>query len=274
MFFWLSKILWAVVSPGMLLILLLALGLLFHFKGLEKLSIVLLFLSLGGFLIIAITPLPQLFFSVLENRFPVTKELPKRIDGIIVLGGSVEEAIYEQKGLVTLNSTAERLSEFVKLGRAYPKAKMVFTGGTNNLSAVGKTEADTSRQFFKDVGFDVSRIVFEDQSRNTIENVKHAKEIIKPKKDENWILVTSAFHMPRSVGVFRKQEWDVIPYPTDFRLDETKSYGLHYDIIDGLSILDVGLHEYAGLIVYYLKGETQSLFPSPEKQTDKKGRKS
>lgn len=254
----------------MFLILLLALGLAFHYaKGFEKLSTLLISGSLLGFLIIAITPLPYALFSILENRFPVAQKLPAKVAGIIVLGGSVDEVIYHQKGLVTLNGAGERLVAFAKLARQYPNAKLIFTGGTNSLSDVPKTEAQASEQFLKDVGVNTSKIIFEDKSRNTIENAKNVKELVQPKKGENWVLITSAFHMPRSVGVFEKQGWTIIPYPTDFRVNENSLSRLHYNVIDGLDILDVALHEYVGLAVYYLKGEMDKLFPSSNSTTKK-----
>lgn len=107
------------------------------------------------------------------------------------------------------------------------------------------------------------RVIYERDSRNTFENAKLSKELLKPQPEETWILVTSAFHMPRAVGVFRKQAWEVIPYPVDFEAPSDARLRLRLDLAKGLQEMSKASHEWLGLVVYWLTGRTSAPFPGP-----------
>jgi uncharacterized SAM-binding protein YcdF (DUF218 family) len=120
------------------------------------------------------------------------------------------------------------------------------------------TEADTARLFFQQQGLDIRRITFENRSRNTYENVVFTKALVKPLPEQVWILVSSAQDMPRSVGIFRKQEWPVFPVPVAYKTGDQSDH-----LSDDLSAIDDNVHEWLGLVVYYLTGKTDALFPAP-----------
>ncbi len=159
--------------------------------------------------------------AVLEDRFPVITSITEPVDGIIVLGGSVDQYLGQTRKQIILNNAAERLTSFVALARQFPKAKLVFTGGSGRLDQTHK-EADTAREFFTSMGLPQSRIIFEDRSRNTFENGIFTHRLVKPKASERWLLITSARHMPRSIGVFRQLGWNTIPYPVDYHTEGSR----------------------------------------------------
>ena len=153
----------------------------------------------------------------LEDRFPRPDPPPARVDGIVVLGGAVEQDLTEARGIPALNGAAERMTEPVALMRRYPDARLVFTGGQGALLHGGLTEADVARQLWTGMGVPPERMVFETASRNTHENAVLARALAKPRPGETWLLITSASHMPRSVGVFRQAGWTVVPWPVNYR---------------------------------------------------------
>ena len=127
------------------------------------------------------------------------------------------------------------------------------------------TESDIARKLFLSLGLEESRLLFEDKSRNTYENAEFTKALVQPKSGETWLLVTSAYHMPRSVGIFRKVDFPVVPFPVDFT-----SMGDKRDFLRpsaearlGLKHTDRAVREWIGLAAYYLTGKTSALLPAP-----------
>ena len=165
---------------------------------------------------LTLLPVGQLTLRPLEERFP-QPDLPARIDGIILLGGSVHTEMTADRGQPVLNSAAERITEFVALARRYPEARLVFTGGSGFVFAGDLREADVIRDVLDGLGFDISRIAFERELRNTYENAVFSRPLVNPEPGETWLLITSAAHMPRSVGIFRRAGWPVLAYPVDYR---------------------------------------------------------
>ena len=125
-------------------------------------------------------------------------------------------------------------------------------------------EADYAPDVFALFSVDANRILYEDQSRNTAENARLSRELAIPQDGENWVLITSAFHMPRSVGAFRKAGWKIIAYPVDFGTTGTQGVTPTFDFRGGLGRLSRALHECLGLLFYWLTDRTDSLFPGPE----------
>ena len=114
------------------------------------------------------------------------------------------------------------------------------------------------------MGLDQGDVVYEDRSRNTFENALFTRDLVKPKEGERWLLVTSAMHMPRAVGVFRKVGFPVIAYPVDFRTNgEFWRAGVPGDTGSAVSMVENAMHEWLGLIAYRLTGKTDALFPAP-----------
>ena len=156
------------------------------------------------------------------------------------------------------------MTEFVALARRFPEARLVFSGGSGMVLQQDVKEAETARLFFAQMGLDTSRIVFEDQSRNTYENAHYTYKLLAPKANERWVLITSASHMPRSVGSFRKAGWRPIPFPVDFSTLGTPQWHIGFNMVNGLRWFGTGLRAWLGLAAYRLLGRTDALFPGPQ----------
>lgn len=238
-------------------------GLLLHFRRRRTASLICLSVSLGLLTLIAVLPIGAWMLAPLENRFPPVRTLPANVTGIIVLGGAVDTDLSAARGMPSLNGDAERMTSLVYLARQYPNARLAFTGGNGALIHGSNTEADVARTLFTELGVNQSRIVYEDRSRNTYENVVLLKALVQPQPGQLWLLVTSAWHMPRAVGLFRQAGWSVLPYPVGY-----KTASLLVDLHDGfpgrLGKVDAATHEWAGLLAYFLLGRTSAFFPAPQ----------
>ncbi|MBI2241480.1 MAG: YdcF family protein [Magnetospirillum gryphiswaldense] len=221
----------------------------------------LLALGTALLLVIAVLPWKSLLIQPLEDRF-VQASLPDDVAGIVVLGGALDPVVSAARDQVSANGAVERVTSLVTLGRRYPQARLIFSGGSGSLTTQDLKEAPVARRFLDELGFDTSRVVFEDQSRNTRENATFSMELMEPKPGETWLLVTSALHMPRSMGAFRAAGWTIQPYPVDY-VTSGRDEGLGFDLGGALSKLDVGMHEWLGLAYYRLRGWSDSLFPAP-----------
>jgi uncharacterized SAM-binding protein YcdF (DUF218 family) len=233
------------------------------FLGRRLLIAAVVLLAICGF-----SPLGNWLLYPLEQRFPPWDAARGVPDGIIVLGGSIEPELSVAHGRAALTHAADRLIAAAALARRYPNARIVFTGGNANLvSDDTAKEADYALSLFESLGIPRERLTMERRSRNTQENAEFSKMIAAPKSGERWLLVTSAYHMPRSVGLFRKAGFAVEPYPVDWRV------GGRADILtlsslssEGLDRVDTGIREWMGLAAYWISGKTRELFPGPDPQ--------
>ncbi len=216
-------------------------------------------------LFVAIVPVGPWVIWHLENRFPVNQSLPDRIAGIIVAGGIVDPVASEARGQPVISGAVERITAASKLAVQFPDAKVIFSGGSGDLFRQELKEADYVAPIFQQLGVSPERIVFENQARNTVENAEITLRIANPQPGETWILVTSAFHMPRAIGTFRKSGWNIIAYPTDFGSAPAFEWRYGFNLVGGMHKLNNALHEILGLIFYRLTGKTDAFYPSPEK---------
>jgi uncharacterized SAM-binding protein YcdF (DUF218 family) len=265
MFFILSKIVGYLIAPSHLAVFATSIGVTLGFTRFSRIGRRLACVGVVALLAFAVSPLAYFIALPLENRFPAPPKDVAPPDGIIVLGGSVDENLSGQRGDgVRLNNSDERLTAAVALTRRFPQARLVFAGGTAAMLGSPFTEAQVVKRFWRDMGVDVEDAIFEDRSRNTYENAAYVRELAKPKQNERWLLVTSAIHMPRAVGVFRKAGVPIVPYPVDFRttgrLDDW-SFPRHAPA--ALDLIDSAAHEWAGLVAYRLTVKTTALFPEP-----------
>lgn len=264
MFFIVSKILGPLFEPLNFLILVGVLGLVLVVFGLRRSGFGLAATSLVVFAIVGFSPLSSILLRPIEDRFPPPpKDMPAP-SGILVLGGALNEDLALARGQVSLNEAAERLTAAVALSRRFPETKLVFTGGSASLRQTGDDEAKGVRRLWLDLGVPAERMTFEDKSRNTYENAVMTREIVHPRAGERWLLVTSAYHMPRSVGIFRKAGWPVVAYPVDFRtFGDSRDFNVSFSALDSFQRLEPALHEWIGLVAYRLTGKTDALFPAP-----------
>lgn len=261
--FVLSKVLWWFAQPTRLwLILTILSSLLLYSAFFRQARIALLSLTIGA-LAAFVLPIHLYTMRPLEQRFPQAS-LPEQITGIIVLGGAVDQILTEVYGQANLNSAAERMTEAVQLALQYPNTKLVFSGGSAEVNPRSSfREADVAAQFYQELGLNSDRLVFESESRNTFENAVFTKELLNPQKDELWVLLTSAFHMPRAVGIFEALEWEVIPYPVDYRVGLNVETSPQVLFSGKLFIFDLAVKEWLGLFAYKLMGRTSAFFPKP-----------
>jgi uncharacterized SAM-binding protein YcdF (DUF218 family) len=262
MLFALSKIFWWIASPGNLIVLWVTLGTLAALLGRRRTARSILIPTTVLCLSITFLPLRGWLLAPLEDRFPAPQTLPEHVDGVIVLGGSIDAELSEQRHQPAISSSGERLIALADLSRRYPQAKLVFTGGSASLFDDHAREADIARDVFAEMGVPVDRVIYERESRNTYENAEFSKILVHPEPGEIWLLITSAYHMPRSVGIFRKIGWQVVPYPVDYGVPP--GGGPAPDaFLDGLEGTHWALREWFGLVFYYAAGRTDSLFPGP-----------
>ena len=264
MLFWFSTVFWVVVAPGNLALIVAAAGVLLMWTPWKRTGRRLATVGALALLAIAILPLGTWLARPLENRFPALAETPPVVDGIIVLGGASRTGLTESRGQPAVNDSAERLLTFAELARHYPRARLVFTGGTGSLDPGELREADVARQVLIRAGLDVSRVKFERASRNIYENASLARQVADPAPDETWMLVMSAMYMPRAVGVFREAGWRVLPVPVDYRTGPGPGWAYGFNLTRRGDFFSVALREWVGLIAYRVLGRTDAFFPGPD----------
>jgi uncharacterized SAM-binding protein YcdF (DUF218 family) len=257
-FFGLSKLTWLFLQPDSWIVLAILMIWLTLKLGWQRLSNQLLSLTLVFLLLLALLPVGDWLILPLESHFTVNPVLPAEVDGIILLGGAVNpslSAVWEQ---AEIGSAAERLFAMQTLARRYPQAKLVFTGGSGELLQQQHKGADWVKVLFNETSDISSRIQFERESRNTYENAVLSKALVQPRPSETWVLITSAFHMPRSVGVFCRQGWSVLPYPVDHYGHKDRLLRVEFDLANHLHVLRVAVREWIGLLAYRLTGKTSN----------------
>lgn len=263
MFFYAAKLTWYLLQPSAALVVLLVVGLLAIGLGFVRTGGALVLVVAAGLLVGGFLPLGPALLLPLENRFPRPAP-PQSVTGIVVLGGAVDDRISRARGGFALVDAGERLTEAVSLSRRYPDARIVFSGGSADLRPDGSSEADAALAFQISMGVPQSRITVETKSRDTAENARFTKAIIDPKPGDTWLLVTSAWHMPRSVGCFRAVGWDVTAWPTDYRTAGPEDlWAIMPRPSAGLTLVDIAAKEWIGLLAYRLAGRTSALFPRP-----------
>ncbi len=264
MFYALSKILWFCLQPSSLIGLTLLLGLVALARNRVRLG---RWLLTGGTLALAIgglAPVGDLLIAPLENRFQHADPGSGPVHGIIVLGGAEDPRLSRSRDVMSLNEAAERMTETVALSRRFPEARIVFSGGSDALITTKPPEAETAAKLLEALGVAASRMTLEAKSRNTHENAVFTRDLIQQKPGERWLLVTTAWHMPRAMGCFRQAGVRVEPWPVDYRTPQAfEWFRLYSSLPEGLRRLDFVMKEYVGLVAYRLTGRTDALFPRP-----------
>lgn len=194
---------------------------------------------------------PDTLLRPLENRYSVPTA--QRVDehvGMIVLGGAIgRPEVYQARGQVPLGEAAERISLPVGLMRQHPKLELVFSGGEGRLLTTGVSEAELAKVFYEQQGVDMTRVTLESGSRTTRENAQQVAKLLGPRCQQPWLLVTSAWHMPRSMAEFEAVGCKVTPYPVDFMTGESTPL-TEYSLAHSLVRWQTALHEWLGLLVY------------------------
>ncbi len=223
-------------------------------------------LAVAGFVLLAVAgylPLGELLIHPLENRFPPWESSRGAPTGIVVLGGVIATSLTLNRGSPAVGGPTARIIALAKLARQFPAARIIFSSGDASLIPGGPAEADVIYRALDVFGVPRQRVELERRARNTAENASFSKAIANPKPGERWLLVTSAAHMPRAVGCFRRVGFPVEAYPVDWTTFTRLRFGVSQTLSGGLGSTDFAVHEWLGLLAYWLTGRTSDLLPGP-----------
>ena len=260
MSFYLSKILWLILNPFNIFIFVTLLSIFLYFVKLRRLSLIIFLINFVFIALISFLPIGSYLIYNIEKEYHSYIKPPDQVDGILILGGATNPLLYNEYNQISLNGSSERLVESVFIIKKFDKAKVIFSGGSGILNRPDFDHAQVAKSFYKKIGIEIDKIIFEDNSRNTYENIIYSKKIANPKINENWLLITSASHMKRALLIADKNNWDLIPYAVDFK--NIKEFKLipNLNLLSNLNSFQQGSHEWLGLVSYYLMGITDKVF--------------
>jgi uncharacterized SAM-binding protein YcdF (DUF218 family) len=261
LFFFGSKILWQLISPDNLFVISLLVALLLHYMGKNLYARRIFAFLIISVVFLSLFPLGSWLLYPLETRYQHNRKLPDRVDGVILLGGSVMPESSRDWQQLEIKDSGERLKGFIDLAHQFPNARLVFTGGSASITGNTPTEASILKLHLDELGINTERVVFEDRARNTAENASFTRQLVNPGPDSNWIVITTAYHMPRSIGVFCQVGWSVIPYAVDHRTNPDKLFEIRFNLLSNASDLKLAMHEWVGLLAYYISGRIAQPFP-------------
>jgi uncharacterized SAM-binding protein YcdF (DUF218 family) len=238
-------LIWSFASPSQLILVAAVLAAVFWRRAVgHKLAV----MAVGLLLLFGLAPIGNLLLEPLESRFEIPTGL-SNVDGIIVLGGWEHIALSDFYSQPQLSDAGDRMTTFLMLAAAHPEARLVHSG-----------TLEVARSLILGAGVAPSRVVLEGRATNTCESAPATRDLVEPRPEQRWLLVTSAAHMPRAVACFRAIDWDVIPYPTDFHTGLTP---WSYSLVGNLANLDNAAHEWLGLLYYRVRGYTDEIYPAP-----------
>ncbi|MCC5966663.1 MAG: YdcF family protein [Natronohydrobacter sp.] len=255
-FFIASKLIGALLRPDTWIVIALAVLVLALALHRRRLAIWLGSTLLGAMVTFSVLPLGDLLLQPIERSYPAEPVLD-RVDGIIVLGGGEDARASAYWGQMQLNAGAERYTAALELARRFPEARLLFTGGSGalrDLAGAEVSEGAMAERFFLGLGVAPERLLIEDRSRNTAENAHLSLALANPDPSETWVLVTSAFHMPRAMRSFEAAGWaGVTPWPVDYRtaafLDR-----IGWNLTRNLQVLNIAIREQVGRLAYRVSG--------------------
>jgi uncharacterized SAM-binding protein YcdF (DUF218 family) len=270
MFFYLAKVLWFLLQPSTLIALLIAYGAILIWTGWARWGR--RFVTVGAVLLLVagLSPLGNALILPLEDRFPrANLDQPPAPTGFIVLGGALDSLVGSARKAPTLNEAGERMVETVILARKFPEAKIAFTGGDAGILYPSDSEASGAASMLTDMGVAPERLILEAAARDTYENAVYLKSELDKLgllgSGRRWVLITSAYHMPRAIASFRQAGFDVEAWPVDYRTRGRADLTRPFDkVSEGLRRVDVAAREWAGLLAYRLAGRTSAILPAPK----------
>ena len=263
-FFPLSKVIYFLITPSNFFIFAVLAGLLLlAATRLRRTGSGLALLGGVGLALGGLSPLSEAVLLPLEQRFPAYPPDGPAPAGIIVLGGGIESGLSEARDQIVVNDAGERPVYFADLARRFPQARLVFSGGSGFIGG-GVSEADIVSRHADTIGVPRSRMILENRSRNTRENAAFTANLVHPKPGERWLIITSAWHMPRAIGCFRQAGFTVEAFPVDYRTKGWRDL-LHFHgfASDGLLQFDLAVKEWIGLVAYRMAGYIPDWLPAP-----------
>jgi len=269
MFFYLAKVVWFLAQPSTLIALLIGYGAILIWTGWARWGR--RFVSIGAILLLVagLSPLGNVLIIPLEDRFPrANLDASPAPTGFVILGGAEDRLVGSARNAPALNEAAERLVEAAVLAKRFPEAKIAFSGGDAGFIYQSGNEAEGAESLLTALGVPREQLILEAKSRDTYENAVFLKEELTRQGEfgpgKRWVLVTSAYHMPRAIGAFRAAGFDVEAWPVDYRTRGSADRTRFFDkVSEGLRRVDVAGREWAGLLAYWLRGRSDALFPAP-----------
>jgi len=266
MFFIFSKILGFFAFPSNFLVVMGIAGACLLLTRYRRSALALLIGSVAMLGVLGLSPVSNVLLLTLTERFPAWEAGRIDPDGVIVLGGAIDPEVSFARGAIEVDASGERVLALLMLARRFPNSRIVFSGGSANFLMDPVPESQLARSLLAQFEMTGERFIFEEESRTTWENARNTYRLLKPKPGARYLLVTSAFHMPRAVGAFRMAGFEVEAFPVDWRTRGWPDAVQPFDRVSGgLSRADIALKEWTGLVVYWLAGRSSELFPAPQK---------
>ena len=258
-----SKIFWILAQPLTLVGLCLVLGLvLLVVLRRKRFGGLFILLGLGLLALAGFTNIGALLLLPLENHHPRPTAFPDNASGVIVLGGGTVNSVSTARQTYTLSDAGERYVEALRLAQAHPDVPLLVSGGVGVLLADRETDAQSVKRMFDGFALGTAQVRYEPFSRNTYENARNSAALLDPQPDAPYVLITSAYHMPRAVKLFQKARFTVVPWPVDFRTKGNDVFALSIiDAAGNLSRASLAMREWVGLFVYWLTGRIDSPLP-------------
>ena len=260
MSFYLSKTIWLLFNPFNIFIIFTILTIILYLISFRKISKTIFLINSFYLILISILPIGNYLIYKIEKEFHSYTNIPDTLDGILILGGATNPSMYKEFNQISVNGSAERLIESVSIINRFKNSKIIFSGGSGVVNRPDLGHSQVAKLFYEKIGLEKSKIIFEDNSRNTYENILFAKKLAKPKKNENWLLITSAFHMKRAMLIASKNNWELIPYAVDFKTMKNFRFVPSLNLLSNINSFQYGSHEWLGLISYYLMNRTSKIF--------------
>ena len=260
LFLIISKTAWLFLRPETLLVLLFVWPLVLLWRERVDAATNMLFFALCVSIIIGLLPIGKAVLTPLERSYPANPEALNPA-GIIVLGG-MEELGPEYGGqLAQVNAAGERLIVAMELAGRFPQAPILYSGGKVGLTPSAAGSFSVGPDILRRLGLPEDRLIVEDRSRTTAENAALALQKVPDQDERPWLLVTSAWHMPRALGTFCAAGWrNLVPYPVDFRGGSVFD-DVGWNLAENLSDLNSGVKEWIGLLGYKVGGRTEAFLP-------------
>jgi len=259
-----AKLIWTMVQPLSLTLLLMVFAMLALWRGRKGWAGFWLALNGIQLFLFAFTSIGYLMIAPLEDRFARPDPASANVAGIIVLGGGIDGEVSGARGITELSAGGDRFVEGLALALRYPEAKIIISGGFGSLVSDGESDASAAQRFYTAMGIAPERLVLEGNSRSTAENASMTRDVLGADGGGTMLLVTSAFHMPRSMGFFRAAGFDVVPWPTDYR--SAGNEGFRFDPTnppENLLTSTTATREWIALLIYSTIGQIPSVFPGP-----------
>ena len=256
-----------VLRPSNLIAICLVVGLLLLLAQWRGVGVLLISAGTVAFVVCGFLPVGQALLRPLENRFPYEGYVIAPPEGIIMLGGVLAPTATIDRHMAVLTDAADRVVVVAELARRFPDSRIVVTDGPLDPPIGAVSGARVIASLFREFGIEDERIILEPQARNTWQNATFTKAVIDPKPDARWVIVTSAWHMPRAIGAFRAAGWTgLVPWPVDYRTDRSSLLeAVTPSAAHGLYLTNLAVREYLALAYYRLTGRSSALLPAPDR---------